>query len=199
MLLARTTARNRELSVRLALGASRGRVVRQLFTESLLLAAGGAALGLIVAKWGSSLLVNQLATSVNRVTLDLAIDWRVLGFTAGTAIATTLLFGLAPAFGIAGVSPNDALKEHSRSVAGDRKYGLRTALVVTQLALSLVLVVGAGLFVRTFSTLTTAPLGFDPSHLEVVNVTMGAGATSDGLRMELSHRFGEAAARSDGV
>jgi predicted permease len=199
LLLSRATARRHELSLRLALGASKYRIGRQLFTESLLLAAAGAALGLLVAKWGSALLVNQLATSVNRVTIDLAIDWRVLGFTAGTAVATTLLFGLAPAFGIAGVSPNDALKEQSRSVAGDRKYGLRTALVVTQLALSLVLVVGAGLFVRTFSTLTTAPLGFDPSHLEIVNVTMGAGATDDDLRMELSHRFGEAAARSAGV
>jgi predicted permease len=199
LLLARATARRQELSLRLALGASRFRIGRQLFTESLLLAVGGAVIGLAIAKWGSAILVNQLATSINRVVLDLAVDWRVLGFTAGIAIATTLLFGLAPAFGIAGVSPNDALKEQSRSVAGDRKYGVRSLLVVTQLALSLVLIVGAGLFVRTFSTLTTSPLGFEPSHLEIVNVTMGQGATGDAIRSELSHRFGEAAARVPGV
>jgi predicted permease len=199
LLLARATARRQELSLRLALGASRFRIGRQLFAESLLLAVGGAALGLAIAKWGSALLVSQLASSVSRVTIDLSLDWRVLGFTMGTALVTTLLFGLAPAFGIAGVSPNDALKEQSRSVAGDRKYGLRSLLVVTQLALSLVLVVGAGLFVRTFSTLTTSPLGFEPSHLQVVNVTMGPGAVGDDKRSELSHRFREAVGRVPGV
>jgi len=199
LLLARATARRQELSLRLALGASRFRIGRQLFAESLLLAVAGAALGLAIAKWGSALLVSQLATSVNRVTIDLSLDWRVLGFTIGTALVTTLLFGLAPAFGIAGVSPNDALKEQSRTVAGDRKFGVRSLLVVTQLALSLVLVVGAGLFVRTFSRLTTTPLGFEPSHLEVVNVTMGPGAVGNEKRAELSHRFGEVAGHVPGV
>jgi putative ABC transport system permease protein len=199
LLMARATARRQELSLRLALGASRFRIGRQLFAESLLLAVVGAAIGLIIAKFGSQLLVSQLATSVNRVVIDLAIDWRVLGFTATTALATTLLFGLAPAFGIAGVTPNDALKEQGRGVAGDRRYGLRSFLVVAQLALSLVLVVGAGLFVRTFSTLTTAPLGFDPSRLVIVSVTMGPGAVGDVMRTEFAHRFSQAAATVPGV
>jgi putative ABC transport system permease protein len=199
LLLARATARRHELSLRLALGASRFRIGRQLFAESLLLAIGGAALGLAVAKWGSAILVNQLTTSVNRVVIDLALDWRVLGFTAGIALATTLLFGLAPAFGIAGVSPHDAIKEQSRSISGDRRYGLRSFLVVTQLALSLVLVVGAGLFVRTFSTLTSAPLGFEPSHLVVTNITMGPGAVGNEARVALAHRFGEAISHVPGV
>jgi putative ABC transport system permease protein len=199
LLLSRATARRQELSLRLALGASRFRLGRQLFAESLLLAGAGAVLGLALAKWGSALLVNQLATSVNHVVLDLAIDWRVLGFTAGAATATTLLFGLAPAFGVAGLSPNDALKEQSRNVAGDRRYGIRTLLVVTQIALSLVLIVGAGLFVRTFSKLATSPLGFDPSRLEVVNVIMGPAAQGDEIRTDLAHRFGDAAAKVPGV
>lgn len=199
LLLARATARRQELSLRLALGASRFRIGRQLFAESLLLATAGAAIGLAIAKWGSAILVSQLATSVNRVVIDLGLDWHVLGFTAGIALATTLLFGLAPAFSIAGLAPNDALKEQGRSVAGDRRYGIRSVLVVVQLALSLVLVVGAGLFVRTFSTLTSAPLGFNPAQLLVVNVTMSPGVVGDEHRAEMAHRLGDAAATVPGV
>jgi putative ABC transport system permease protein len=199
LLMARATARRQELSLRLALGASRFRIGRQLFTESLLLALAGALIGLGIAKWGSALLVNQLATSVNRVVIDLALDWRVLGFTTGIALATTLLFGLAPAFGVAGIAPHDALKEQSRSVAGDRRFGLRSFLVVAQLALSLVLVVGAGLFVRTFNTLVSAPLGFEPSGLLIANVTMSAGTAGNDARIEAAHRFAEAANHVPGV
>lgn len=199
LLMARATARRQELSLRLALGASRFRIGRQLFAESLLLAVVGAALGLVIAKFGSAILVSQLATSVNQVVIDLALDWRVLGFTTVTALTTTLLFGLAPAFGIAGVSPNNALKEQGRGVAGDRKYGFRSFLVVAQLALSLVLVVGAGLFVRTFSSLAGAPLGFDPSRLIVVNVTMGPGAVGNDIRAAMSHQLGDAARSVPGV
>jgi putative ABC transport system permease protein len=199
LLMARATSRRQELSLRLALGASRFRIGRQLFTESLLLAIGGAAIGLAIAKWGSAILVSQLATSVNSPTIDLSLDWRVLGFTAGMALTTTLLFGLAPAFGVGGIAPNDALKEQSRSVAGDRRYGLRSFLVVTQLALSLVLITGAGLFVRTFSALTSAPLGFEPSKLVVANVLMGPGTVGDEPRMDLARRFRDAAASVPGV
>lgn len=170
LLLARATARRHEMSLRMALGASRLGLARQMLAESALLALGGGVAGLALAKVGGSLLVQQLAAGGGKVSLDLSADWRVFAFTGGAAMLTTLLFGLAPAFGVAGVEPNDALKEHTRSVTGDRRFGVRNALVVCQVALSLVLLIGAGLFVRTFSQLAAQPLGFDPEPLLIVNV-----------------------------
>jgi predicted permease len=152
LLLARATARRRELVVRLALGASRGRLARLLFVESVILAAGGAILGMIFARMCGALLVRQLTTATNTVVLDTSPDWRVLAFTSCVTVLTALIFGLAPALGVTRVAPNEALKEQSRSVSGDRRFGLRNALVVIQVALSLALVVAAGLFVRTFSS-----------------------------------------------
>jgi predicted permease len=170
LLLARASARRRELSLRLALGASRFRLGRQLLAESLLLGAVGAVLGLIVAKWGGALLVRQLATPANPVVLDLSVDWRVLAFTAAVALATSLIFGLAPALGVSRVAPHEAIKADGRGVTGDRRFGLRNLLVVVQLALSLSLVVGAALFVRTLAALVNAPLGFTPEPLLVATV-----------------------------
>lgn len=114
LLLARGTARRHELSVRLALGASRWHLVRQLLAESLVLASIGTVGGLLIAAWGGRILVAQLSTSVNRVFLDLSLDWRVLAFTAAVAVATAVLFGTTPAFRATRVAPVDALKEHGR-------------------------------------------------------------------------------------
>ena len=122
--------------------------MRQLLAESLLLSSAGAALGVLFAHWGSRLLVRQLSTSNNTVFLDLGLDWRVLGFTALIAIGTALLFGTAPAFRASRVQPNDALKAQGRSVAGEPRFGIGNMLVVVQVALSLVLIVAAGLFMR---------------------------------------------------
>jgi putative ABC transport system permease protein len=119
-LLARGTARRHELSVRLALGASRPRLVRQLLSESLLLACLGGALGLAFADWFSRLLVGQLSTSTNYVFLDLTIDWRILSFTTLVACATALLFGTVPALLATRVQPNDAIKAQGRERSGDR-------------------------------------------------------------------------------
>jgi len=169
LLLARATARRHELSLRLVLGASRARVARLLLAESALLSGAGAVLGLAVAAWGSALLVHQLSGR-EAVVLDLTPDWRMLAFTAGLAVVTALLFGLAPAIGVARLDPNEALKQQGRSVIGDRRIGLRSALVVGQVALSLTLVLGAALFLRTFAALATTPLGFDPAPVMVAAV-----------------------------
>ena len=199
LLLARATARRHEFSLRLALGASRFRLARQLLAESLMLAAAGAAAGLVFAQWGSALLVRQLSTASTAVFLDLSMDWRVLAFTTSVALATSVLFGLAPAFGVARVAPHEALKESGRSIAGDHRVGLRHALVVAQVALSLSLVVGAMLFVRTFTSLTGASLGFNPDPLMVVEVSAVSSHVPVEQRVGLYQRLREAAAAVPGV
>jgi putative ABC transport system permease protein len=163
LLLARSTARGHEWSVRLALGASRGRLARQLLIESVLLAAMGAAAGLIVARWGSALLVAQLATDA--VHLELPMDWRLLAFTAGAALVAALVFGVAPALRAARGAPLDAMKDRSRSHTAGSRTTVANGLVLAQVVLSLVLVMCAGLFLRSFGRLTRVPLGFDSDRV----------------------------------
>jgi predicted permease len=170
--LARATARQHELSVRLAMGAGSWRLARQPVAECLILSGVGALLGCLFASWGSHALVAQLSTSTNRVFLDLSLDWRVLTFTAAVTAATVMVFGIAPAFRAARVSPIDALKEHGRNASGDARKSLSSGLIVAQVALSLVLVVAAALFARTFEKLATEPLGFDRDRVLVVNVNV---------------------------
>ena len=161
LLLARASAREREIAVRQALGASRGRLIRQLLVESLLLAAVGAALGAGLAQALSRLLVAFLSTSADPVFLDLATDWRLLGFAAGLAVLTCLLFGLAPAIRATRMEPGAAMKAGGRGMTADReRFSLRRALVVVQVALSLVLVAGALLFSRSLGNLLTVDTGF---------------------------------------
>jgi putative ABC transport system permease protein len=197
--LARAAARRHELSIRLALGASRGRLACLLLAESLLLAVSGGVAGLALARFGAALLVGQLESDVSAVTLDMSIDWRVLGFTAAVSLGATLLFGLAPALGVGSVEPNDALKDQSRGVKGERRLGFRNTLVVAQVGLSFALVAGAGLFVRTFTTLTTTPLGFDPSRLLIVNLAAPSGAVTRETYPALAQRVADEAAAVPGV
>jgi predicted permease len=197
LLLARATARRRDLSVRLALGASRSRVVKQLMWESLLLAGAGGLLGLGVARIGSALLVQQLGPTVF---LDTAIDLRILAFTAGIGVLTAVIFGVAPAFLAAQVSPYEALKTQARTIAGDRRWGARNALVVAQVALSLTLVVAAGLFIRTFQSLTTVPLGMNVDRLLNVAVDVKrSAASSPEERIALFERLRDRAAATPGI
>ncbi len=199
LLLARATARRHELSVRVALGASRMRIARQLLTESLLLSITGALVGLLFASWGSRLLVRQLSTSTTNVFLDLSLDWRILGFTAAVAIATAVLFGMMPALRGMRVQPNEALKAQGRGVVGDARLGLGNMLVILQVALSLVLVVAAGLFVRTFSSLATLSLGFDRHPVLVASVNAQRAQLEPADRPELFRRLLEAASGVPGV
>jgi predicted permease len=199
LLLARATARRHEMSVRIALGASRLRLTRQLFVESLALSGCGALLGTLIAFWGSKLLVRQLSTSTNTVFLDIAIDWRMLGFAALVGVATALLFGTAPALRASRVQPTDALKEQGRGVIGDMRLGLGNLLVIAQVALSLILVVAAGLFIRTFSSLAHLNLGFDRDPILVANVNILRSGVEQDQRPELFERFRQAAVAVPGV
>lgn len=199
LLLARASARRHEMSVRLALGASRIRLMRQLLAESLLLSSAGAALGVLFAHWGSRLLVRQLSTSNNTVFLDLGLDWRVLGFTALIAIGTALLFGTAPAFRASRVQPNDALKAQGRSVAGEPRFGIGNMLVVVQVALSLVLIVAAGLFMRTFSSLANLDLGFNRQAVLVATVNASRTQLEPAQRADLYEELRRAAGAVPGV
>jgi putative ABC transport system permease protein len=199
LMLARATARRREMSLRLALGASRMRLGGQMFIESLILAAAGGFAGLAVAVFGAPFLLRQLGSDLAAATLDLSIDWRVLGFTAAASLGATFLFGLAPALALGRVEPNEAMKEQSRAVTGERRLGLRNALVVAQVGLSFALIVGAGLFVRTFATLTTTPLGFDPSNLLIVRVDAAPDSVTRENTVAFAQRVAEAVATAPGV
>ncbi len=181
LLLARGAARQREIAIRMALGSGRGRLIRQLLSESMLLSLTGAALGIVFAHWGARLLVGLLASNVyreNQVFLDLSIDSRVLAFTVGVAVLTGLLFGLAPAWRATRVDPQSAMKANARGVVDGGKFGLGKALVVVQVALSLVLVAGAGLLLATFIRLETLDPGFERAHVLLMDVDLGEKKTS---------------------
>ena len=170
IMLARASAREREIAVRLAIGASRGRIVRQLLAESLLLAVAGAAAGALLARWLSAAMVAFLSSDANRLFVDLRPDGRVLAFMTGLALLTCVLFGLAPALRATDVAPGAAMKAGGRGLTARReRFGLRRTLVVAQMALSLVLVVGALLFVNTLRNLRLADAGFQPEGILVAS------------------------------
>jgi predicted permease len=189
LLLARASSRRHEVAVRLAIGAGRGRLVRQLLTESLLLSLLGAAVGLLLAGAATRLLGRYLpmrgeaAVRGEAVWLDLSVDGRVLAFTLLVATGTAVLFGLVPAWRSARVDPRGAMKSSDRSVVeGHSGFGVGKALVVGQIALSLVLVVGAGLLLGTFRHLAALDPGFEPGGVLLASVDMdNAGIPEEGI------------------
>jgi predicted permease len=170
LLLARATARRKEFAVRLALGASRLRLLRQLLTESLLLVSLGGLLGLLVARWGSAFLVSFFATGRGWIFVNLSLDYRVLLFTAGVALLTGLVFGLAPALQATRIDPNPGLKDSS-STSTDARSRFGKTLVVAQVALSFLLLVGAGLFMRTLHNLKQVDAGFQRDGVLTMRVS----------------------------
>jgi predicted permease len=165
LLVARGIARQREMAIRLAIGGSRARVVRQLLVESLLLAALGAVVGLFTATWGTSLLVALFERPESTIAVSSTPDARIIAFTVALALGTGLLFGLVPALQSTRPSLAPALKEQSAGIVGGGPVRLRRGLVVAQVALSLLLLIGAGLFVRSLRNLLAQNPGFDTTNL----------------------------------
>jgi predicted permease len=169
LMLARASARQREMAIRMALGASRRRLLRQLLLESSLLAVSGAALGVAMAQPLSRLLVASLDTSQDSIHLAIATDWRVLLFAAAVAVLTCIVFGTLPAIRGTGVDPIGSLKSGERGIVGSReRFSIQRLMVVTQIAVSMVLLVGALLFVHSYRNLMT----FDPGMRES-GITVG--------------------------
>ena len=199
LILARSSARRHEFTVRRALGAAQTRLLRQLLIESLLLSAIGAGIGVLIAQWGSRALVAQLSTWATTAFLDLSIDWRVLAVTIATTVMTAVLFGMVPAYRSARVPASEALKDQRRTLAGDGAGGVIGGLVILQVALSLILVFGAGLFLRSFTALAYRDLGFDRSRLLVAVVDACRTAVPAGARADLYERVRAAVAAVPGV
>lgn len=171
LMLARAGARERQITIRRALGASRWRMIRELLSESLLLAFAGSVCGLFLAFAVSHMLVAFISTQQNQISLDLGMDWRVLAFTTALAVLTTVSFGLAPAIRATRAEPATLLQSGSRGSTGGReRFSLRRILVVSQVALSVVLLMGALLFVRSLRNLTTLNVGFLQTGILVTTV-----------------------------
>jgi putative ABC transport system permease protein len=187
LLLARATARQREVAIRSALGAGRGRIVRQLLTESALLSALGGAVGLLMAKWGMDALISMSPTSLPRLG-EVAFDWRVLGVAFGVALVTGLLFGLLPALQASSPLLNEALKEGGRGADAARGKRLRSAIVVAEVALALVLSVGAGLMLRSFARLQNVNPGFNPENVLTASLSLPRAKYEEGPRVAAFYR-----------
>ena len=188
LLLSRATARQKELSVRLSLGATRSRLIGQLLTESLVLAGMGGALGIVVGYWGKQLLPGGAAQAP-------LLNWPVLAFAAAVTLLTGVIFGIAPAIRATGVNVNAALKQSGRGVASSRSV-LSRSLLVFQVAISLVLLVGAGLFLRTLQNLRQVDVGFNPQHLLLFRINPAINRYDDkrilALYRDLLDRVGSA-------
>ena len=175
LMLARAAARQKEMALRLALGAARTRILRQLLTESVMLSSIGGILGIVFASWGAHAILSFVSSNQSRPLMFAAgLDMRVLGFTIAVSLLTGILFGLAPAFRGVHVDLTPNLKEGygvaGKKGAGRRRFTIGNALVVTQVALAIVVLVGAGLMVRTLQNLRSVDVGFDAHNLVIFGI-----------------------------
>jgi predicted permease len=184
LLIARGAARQRELALRMAIGASRRQLVRLLGVESLVLALAGAAVGILLASWGASMLLGYYETPETPLAVSTGLNWRILLFTSALAVVTSVLAGLAPALRSAGVDPAPALKSAGAAAASERPR-LRKALVAVQVALSFVLLIGAGLFVRSLQNLLAVNPGFHTTRM----LTFSFDLARSGYDVDRSHAF----------
>jgi predicted permease len=199
LFLARVIARRREVALRFALGAGRLRIIRQLFAESLLVACGGAALGILLAVWGRGLLLTLRPFGKTSVAFDMPIDARVLGFTIAVAVVTSLVFGLAPALGATRVDLSAQFQGGTRLLGGRGSARLSQALMIVQVALSLVLLISTGLFARTLANLDRVGAGFERHHLVLFRIdAVSAGYAAESAQ-ELHARIQERLQRMPGV
>ena len=173
LLLAKATGRAREIAIRTAMGASRGRIARQMLTESGLLAVAAGCLGLLTAFWCSAILVKLAPADIPRLN-EIGIDWRVLAFTFGVAAISTTLFGIAPALHAAGIDLNEALQSGARGGSSRGTRRLHGALIVSEVALSVVLMAGAGLLIRSLDALLKVQMGFRPEKIVVMETDVPA-------------------------
>jgi putative ABC transport system permease protein len=169
LLLARASARRKEMAIRTAVGASRWRLARQLLTESILLSLIGGGIGLLLARWGIDLILYMSPDAIPR-SREIGLDWIVLGFTIGVSFLTGLLFGLIPALQAGEVDVHETLKETGRGMSG--RHWLRSSLVVAEVATTLVLLIGAGLMIRSFYLLQKVNPGFSYEHLTSFSVSL---------------------------
>lgn len=173
LLLARATGRQKEMALRATLGASRGKLVRQLLCEALLLAAGAASLGLLLAHSSLGLVLALTPVGALPRAGEVTLDWRVLLFMLAASVAAALLFGLVPALQVSRIELNRALREEGRSATGGVfRQRLRSVLVIGEVSLAFVLVIGAGLLLRSFSKLLHTDLGFDPHHVVTARIQL---------------------------
>ncbi|HJU55633.1 MAG TPA: ABC transporter permease [Pyrinomonadaceae bacterium] len=185
ILLARAAGRHKEMALRTALGASRRRIIRQLLTESMLLACIGGIAGLLLALWGVDVLVSFIPEGVPRAQ-EITVDARALGFTLGVSFLTGVIFGLAPALSSSRLNLNESLKEGGRgSTDGLRRNRVRGLLVVSEIALSLMLLIGAGLLIKSFQRLRDINPGFNPERVLTMSLSLPEAKYEEPLRQGL--------------
>jgi predicted permease len=186
LLLARSTGRSREFAIRSAIGASTGRVIRQLLTESVLLGVTGGALGLLLAKWGTGAIIAALPDAMPRAD-EIKMDWHVLLFTAGISILTGVVFGLAPAFKALQSNMHETLKEGGRGSSGTR-HRTQSVFVVVEVAMALVLLVGAGLMIRSLVALSRIDPGFDPRNVLSFSTSLNSAKDVTAAQLRANYR-----------
>jgi putative ABC transport system permease protein len=189
LLLARSAARSKEMAIRAAMGAGRGRIIRQLLTESTMLALAGGALGLLLAMWGLDALLATLPDGIPQLLLtNIRLDWFVVLAMLAVSVVTGLLFGLAPAVQISKTDLNESLKEGGRSGSGGTHHYVRNTLVVAEVAVSILLLVCAGLLVKSFLKLKDSDIGFNPENVLTASVSLPERRYAENPKIENFYR-----------